>query len=113
MIDTELQERLKKFLNAQRISNSEFGRLTGTSASYVNSVKSSISFPMLRKIQEINPRLNLGWLIFGVGTMYTNDNAALETALKENAALRKEIAYLQKIVELYDGNRNGQKTAAK
>lgn len=109
MIDTELQERLKKFLSAQRISNSEFGRLTGTSASYVKSVKTSISFPMLRKIQELNPRLNLGWLIFGIGTMYTNDNAALETALKENAELRKEVAYLQKIVELYDATKTAQK----
>ena len=64
---------------------------------------------MLRKIQEMNPRLNLGWLIFGVGTMYTNDNAALETALKENAELRKEVAYLQKIVELYDATKTAQK----
>ena len=107
MADSQLKERLKKFLATERISNSDFGRMTGTSASYVTSVKTSISFDMLAKIQKINPRLNLAWLILGTPPMYTDDNTELETAHKEIAALRKEVAMLQKIVDLYERNENG------
>lgn len=113
MIENQLKERLKKFLNSERISFSEFGRLTGTSASYVTSVKTSISFDMLAKIVKLCPRLNLQWLVLGTGAMYSNDNTELETAHKEIAALHKEVAMLQKIVELYERNENGTSTAAK
>lgn len=106
MIETQLQQRLKKFLSAERISNSEFGRLTGTSASYVTSVKTSISFSMLEKIQNLNPQLNIGWLIFGTGAMYRGESAELETLKRENIALREKVSLLQKIVDLHEKNEN-------
>lgn len=104
MTETELQKRLKNFLSAERITNSEFGRLTGTSASYVTSVKTSISFSMLEKIQNLNPQLNINWLIFGTGSMYRGDSAELETAKRELITLREKVAMLQKIVDLYERN---------
>lgn len=106
MTETQLQQRLKKFLSAERISNSEFGRLTGTSASYVTSVKTSISFKMLEKIQNINPQLNINWLIFGTGEMYRGESAALESIKRENIALREKVSLLQKIVDLHEKNEN-------
>lgn len=102
MAETELQKRLKNFLATERISNSEFGRLTGTSASYVNSVKTSISFAMLEKIQNLNPQLNINWLIFGTGQMYRGESAELESLKRENIALREKVALLQKIVDLHE-----------
>lgn len=108
MADSQLQDRLKKFLSAERISNSEFGRLTGTSASYVTSVKTSISFSMLEKIQNLNPQLNINWLIFGSGSMYRGDSAELETLKKENIALREKVALLQKIVDLQDATKTSK-----
>ena len=102
MAETELQKRLKNFLSTERISNSEFGRLTGTSASYVNSVKTSISFAMLEKIQNLNPQLNINWLIFGTGQMYRGESAELESLKRENIALREKVALLQKIVDLHE-----------
>lgn len=102
MTETQLQKRLKNFLSAERISNSEFGRLTGTSASYVNSVKTSISFAMLEKIQNLNPQLNINWLIFGTGQMYRGESAELESLKRENIALREKVALLQKIVDLHE-----------
>ena len=108
MTETQLQQRLKKFLSMERITNSEFGRLTGTSASYVNSVKTSISFAMLEKIQNINPQLNWSWLIFGTGAMYRGESAELETVKRENIALREKVSLLQKIVDLYAKNEKSQ-----
>lgn len=110
MTDTQLKERVKKFLAAEKITNSEFGKITGTSASYVTSIKTSMSFDMVAKLLKINPRLNLEWLIVGTPPMYSNDNTELKTAQKEIADLRKEISYLQKIVALYEGNTNGTTT---
>ena len=107
MADSQLKETLKKFLATERISNSDFGRMTGTSASYVTSVKTSISFDMLAKIVKINPRLNLSWLILGTPPMYTDDHTAIETAQKEIAMLKEKVAMLQKIVDLYERNENG------
>lgn len=102
MIETQLQQRLKKFLDTERISKSEFGRITGTSASYVTSVKTSISFNMLEKIQNINPQLNINWLIFGTGAMYRGESAELESVKKENIILKEKVALLQKIVDLHE-----------
>lgn len=53
-MDKTLKDRVKRFLTVERLTYSEFGRMAGVSAAYVNSIKKSISFEMLEKIKNIN-----------------------------------------------------------
>lgn len=53
-----LKDRVKKFIENERISNSEFSKLTGVSVAYVNSIKKNMSFEMLEKLYRINPRVS-------------------------------------------------------
>ena len=109
MIDSQLKERVKKFLIFCRVSNSEFAEIAGVTPAYINSIKKNISFDILEKLTEINPRLNLSWLLWGKGEMLT-DLSTLQKLEQENENLKRENAYLQKIISLYERNENGTKT---
>lgn len=104
-----LKDRVKKFLLQERISNSEFAHRAGVSHAYTNSIKKNIGLDVLAKIVEINPAVNLSWLLFGIGSMYTNDTATIEKLQRENRELSDKVAMLQKIVTLYERNENGTK----
>lgn len=109
MIDSQLKERVKKFLYYCRVSNSEFAEIAGVTPAYINSIKKNISFDILEKLSGINPRLNLSWLLWGKGEMFT-DVSDFQKIIEENENLKRENAYLQKIVDLYERNENGTKT---
>lgn len=109
MIDSQLKERVKKFLSYCRISNTEFAEIASVTPAYINSIKKNISFEVLEKIAELNPRLNLAWLLWGKGEMLT-DVSDFQKIIEENENLKRENAYLQKIVDLYERNENGTKT---
>ena len=109
MDTNNLKDRVKKFLVTERISNSEFGEIAGVSDAYVNSIKKNLSFEILKKLYYINPRVSISWILWGDGEMYNNDASALKNLKEENARLRAEIAYLQKIVSLYERNENAKK----
>lgn len=55
MIDSQLKERVKKFLSYCRISNTEFAEIASVTPAYINSIKKNISFEVLEKIAELNP----------------------------------------------------------
>lgn len=109
MIDNELKTRVKKFLEVERISNSQFAEIAGVSAAYVNSIKKNLSFTMLHKLYSINPRVSISWLLWGIGEMYNNNNSTIKNLQEENAQLREKVAMLQKIVSLYERNENAKK----
>lgn len=104
-----LKDRVKKFLLQERISNSEFARKAGVSLAYTNSIKKNIGLDVLTKIVDINPAVNLSWLLFGIGSMYTNDTATIEKLQRENRELSDKVAMLQKIVQLYERTESGTK----
>ena len=109
MNDNTLRIRLKKFLKSERISNSEFAEICNVSKAYVTSVKQNISFEILQKILKINENLNLNWLLFGTGAMYSNTTEEIETMKKVIAEQNEKISMLQKIVELYEVSKTAQK----
>jgi transcriptional regulator with XRE-family HTH domain len=104
-----LKERVKKFLESERISHSQFAKDAGVSDAYVNSIKKNMSFEMLKKLHDVNPRVSIAWLLWGVGEMYNNNASTLKSLQDENAILREKVTYLQKIVELYERNENAKK----
>lgn len=110
MADTQLKKRLKMLLAEKHYSGSEFARRCGLSVTYVNSVKTSISFDVLESICKLFPDVNLNWLVLGTPPMINTALTDLEKAQKELATLRDKIAMQQKIIELYERNENGTKT---
>lgn len=109
MEQNTLKIRLKKFLKSERISNTEFATICDVSAAYVTSVKQNISFEILQKIVNINKNLNLNWLLFGTGMMYSNSTEEIERMKKTISEQNEKIAMLQKIVELYEVAKTAQK----
>ena len=104
MTTNTLKDRVKKFLNLEGISNSEFTTIANVSAAYVNSIKKNMSFDMLEKLYNINPNVSIPWLLWGTGAMYSNDTNTIKMLQDENANLREKVAMLQKIVSLYERN---------
>ena len=51
----------------------------------------------------------MSWLLWGKGEMLT-DVSDFQKIIEENENLKRENAYLQKIVDLYERNENGTKT---
>lgn len=109
MSDNALKDRVKKFLQVERISKTEFGEIADVSAMYVNSLKKNMSFEILKKLYKINPSVSLKWLLWGEGTMYETGDKNEKKLAEENAILRDKVSMLQKIVDLYERNENGQK----
>ena len=113
MTDNELKSRVKKFLEREHITASDFAKKNGLSAAYVNSIDKNMSFAIVEKLYKINPTISLTWLLFGAGEMYRNTAESYEALKKENADLREKVSMLQKIVTLYERNENGINNAKK
>lgn len=111
-LDT-VKKRLLEYLRANRISQSEFGRIMGVSRSYVSTMREGMSFDKVDKLREKFPSLNLDWLLYGEGDMTIQDNSisvgrdnngsinsyALEKAIDEIAEQRKLTAESQRQVD--------------
>lgn len=104
-----LKQRVKKFLSTERISSTEFAKLAGVSPAYTNSIKKNISIDIMQKLVEINPAVNLSWLLFGIGAMYNNDNTRIAQLQKDNQELSDKVSLLQKVITLYERNENAKK----
>lgn len=104
-----LKERVKKFLSAERVSNSEFATIANVTPAYVSSIKKNLSFEVLEKLYRINTRVSIAWLLWGYGEMYSNTSTVVKNLQEENAQLKRENAMLQKIVALYERNENAEK----
>lgn len=112
-MENTVKERLEAYLQAKKISKSEFGRSVGVSSAYVSAIKRSIDKDKLLKMREVYPDLNQDWLIYGVGDMIIGQNSGavvqgnnntnnninsdgpLEMALSEIAEQRKLTAKAQ------------------
>lgn len=111
-LDT-VKKRLLEYLRANRISQSEFGRIMGVSRSYVSTMREGMSFDKVDKLREKFPSLNIDWLLYGEGDMTIQDNSisvgrdnngsinscALEKAIDEIAEQRKLTAESQRQVD--------------
>lgn len=64
-----ISERLKKFIDSQKISVREFERRSGLGNGYVSSIKFSILPSKLSNISLQFPNLNTTWLLTGEGEM--------------------------------------------
>ena len=82
-----VKERLEFFLKSEKISNSEFGRRIGACASYVASIRKSISPDKIEGIAENWPDLNIEWLLTGEGEMLKIQSTKAPTEQNNNNVL--------------------------
>ncbi|MCM1077778.1 MAG: hypothetical protein NC411_10510 [Bacteroides sp.] len=64
-----VKDRLIAFLEAKKITKSEFGRQIGVSSAFVTSIRKSIQPDKIAAIQAKYPELNTSWLLTGNGDM--------------------------------------------
>ena len=70
-----MNTRLKQFLAAENISQSQFAdtiKVVRASVSHVLSGRNNPSYEFMRAIMLAYPRLNMEWLMIGKGKMYKN-----------------------------------------
>lgn len=68
-----MNNRLKQFLSAENISQSQFAdtiKVVRASVSHVLSGRNNPSYDFIKAIMAGYPKLNIEWLIFGKGKMY-------------------------------------------
>lgn len=97
-----VKERIKNFIQTQKITVVEFEKSINASNGYVNSIHKSVGIDKLNDIIEKYPNLNIEWLLSGKGEMIKNssieikpvDNEWLlrrfEELVAENALLKRE-----------------------
>ena len=72
-MEETVKDRLLRFLQAEKISNSEFSRKMGLSPAYVGAMRKSMPEDKVTKLIELYPTLNRDWLLYGEGEMYLED----------------------------------------
>ncbi len=72
-----VKQRLIDFLEAKKISKTEFGRRIGVSAAFVSSMRKSIQPDKIKSIAIEFPELNTEWLLTGEGEMLKTGAAEL------------------------------------
>lgn len=105
-----LKERVIFFLKFSDVNQAEFGRLSGTSFSYVSSIKKNISIDKIKTLRQINKNLSLDWLLFGEGEMLRDEKRELEL-MEENEKLTRQISLLEKVVKFYEEKYGEPQTA--
>lgn len=102
-----VKERIKKFIQTQKITVIEFERSINASNGYVNSIHKSIGIDKLNDILEKYPNLNIEWLLSGKGEMIKKDYIDIkpvdnewilrrfEEIVAENALLKREVEELK------------------
>lgn len=67
-----VKSRLKKFVESQKITVTDFEKSIGVSNGYVNSISKNIGIDKICMLLENYPNVNLEWLFTGNGEMFKN-----------------------------------------
>ena len=81
-----IRERLKAFIKYLNISEREFCRSIGVSASYVQTMGSKVTRATLDAMQAAYPLLNTQWLLNGVGEMLLDEPRVAPAPAEEEKA---------------------------
>lgn len=112
-----VKERIKKFIQTQKITVIEFERSISASNGYINSIHKSIGIDKLNDIIEKYPNLNIEWLLSGNGEMLKSEKNIIEVKqvdnewllrrfeelVVENALLKNELENLKEKYGINDG----------
>lgn len=95
-MEDSVKERLRKFLNEEKIPSSEFCNTIGVSQGYITSMRESLQPDKLKSIAINYPLLNIGWLMTGFGNMKNMTETKEARNENDNIILPKEVFELLK-----------------
>ena len=94
-----MNNRLKQFLAAENITQSQFAdkiEVVRASVSHVLSGRNNPSYEFIKAIMANYPTLNIEWLMFGKGKMYKEtDKMQLSSATPDSPFINTSDAYEQ------------------
>lgn len=72
-MESSVKERLKLFLQIEKIKQTDFCQAIGVSTGFISSMRESIQPDKLKNIAINYPKLDIGWLMVGEGNMIKNN----------------------------------------
>lgn len=78
------RDRLITFIESKRMTRREFQDSIGVSISYVHNMSGSIRQPILSRIEETYPELNIDWLVSGKGEMINDRKKRVINQIKSD-----------------------------
>lgn len=90
---TIMNTRLKQFLSAENISQSQFAdtiNVVRASVSHVLAGRNNPSYDFIKAIMDNYPSLNIEWLMLGKGKMYKDPNPQIE--IQDSPVQKPDIA---------------------
>ena len=78
------RDRLITFIESKRMTRREFQDSIGVSISYVHNMSGSIRQPILSRIEETYPELNIDWLVNGKGEMLNDRKKRVINQMKSD-----------------------------
>ena len=101
-----IKERLKQFIETQKISIREFERTCDLGNSFVNNIGKTIGADKLEKILQSFPTLNKDWLLYGSGEMLSGNvyqsNQNGDNINGHNVSINSESSRLLSLLEAKD-----------
>jgi transcriptional regulator with XRE-family HTH domain len=95
-----MNTRLKQFLAAENISQSQFAdtiRVVRASVSHVLSGRNNPSYEFIRAIMLSYPHLNMEWLLVGKGKMYKEASQAAVLPISEPAPSLSDLLFAEEM----------------
>lgn len=68
--DGSVKQRILQLLKAKRMTQTEFTKHLGVSATYIGAMRKSMPEARFKKVFELFPDLNRDWLLYGEGEMF-------------------------------------------
>lgn len=97
-----MNTRLKQFLAAENISQSQFAdtiRVVRASVSHVLSGRNNPSYEFIRAIMLSYPHLNMEWLLVGKGKMYKEAQSAPVLPVQDQTSPLSDLLFPDDLVE--------------
>lgn len=88
-----MKNRILQIMKNKGMSQQEFSRATGISAASLSSIFNGRTAPTMKHAEALHrsfPQLNVSWLLFGEGEMYTSAFGEVEESMAANGALVQE-----------------------
>lgn len=89
-MEMSVKERLKLFLREEGIKDTDFCRTIGVSTGFISGMRVSIQPDKLKSIAINFPRLDIGWLLTGEGSMLKNESSSTSASFPEETQNKKK-----------------------
>lgn len=111
-MENQVKQRIIDFIEHEGITKAAFTNSIGVSKSYINNISKSIGIENICTIKFTYPKLNIEWLLTGVGEMIHEENQPKSIVLDNNYnELLAHIRWLEELVDDLRGKQRKEKTA--